>query len=1181
MTSPGQLAPPPLKIQIIGPPVVSKRGQVIKIDRRENRALLFYLAGRIEPVSRAELCDLFWPKDNEITAHKKLREALSRLRTSLQEPDLILSDNGSVGLSPINVENDWKKFSGLILPIISGSEMNSNDPLPDWCYDQLRKAIDLCRGNQFLQGIKMPASIGFENWVGIIDHTYSLMREKIVQRLIDHSIAIGNITEALVWLQMAVNIDPFNLDNNFLMLNCLKERGRIREAFSFLDYLEREYRSSMYEELPEILNNFKERILEKPPHVAKTKESFQWPGGDPGTVPFVGRDDLLKRLENAYHRKGIVYITGEPGSGKSRLAQEFFNRLDFKPRLLFCVGKPMVRSSPFAPLVEGLRSIVSRQEWKELPDFVSEPLGDLFTELKGDDRKFDLHEENPLARQPLLTIFDALLFLLINLSKSRPLLMVVDIADLCDDATIKFLTYLNERNFFKQHGLLVLLSRDDGHNEAFDAYINRSVLANGLEKIYLPPFSLQEIVHLTSVMVGKPISDELINKIRSETGGNPFFLIETIKAFNLIEFDTATYSQADFYPVPATIQAMVNEEVQALSKLARKVLESASVLGKTIMPKVLELMVDLDSADFISALEELQHKSILIGESGLKVDAQYIFPLGQIREVVIDGMSPARKRRLHLDAIKALQEVKGNAPDQATIFAYHYEQAGEPQKAFESWCMAGRFARSRFSVEDTYAAYQRASDLLSDMPLDESKFLVSRLMVEWGDFAYDLDDATTCKQIYNRGFEFGDVSQDSLLIGMALSGWGRVAEMTDEIEEGIELLKRSLFFLGRAEAMGELLEAHVRLGILYELQENYQQALQTFLSGLEIKIDYANKRMLDAAVNLKTQLSMLYCQMGWPVRGEEIADQAVNESHLIDRQSARVQAFTALALAQYHGGKYKKSIQSAKTVRQNAIKLQLDWWIFVLDMILARNFLATGQLDKSWAHIQFALGLKNTTPMRFIYAHHHAIIGDFYRLLDDYKSAEAQYRFGMGTTPNDYQSLENQYMLGLTLCENNRPAEGLEQLNHAIVSSTERGLESIGLLGRYMYLIWSKAEKTDEDRETLKAAIKTAKDRGFGSNWLYGIMFLGLDEEKRGNIEKARDLYNEVASAARLMNNCWYELWALRALVHTTGLSNNEMRQYLDQIRFILDEMGKGAQKRPAAAWFRRFRKSLEQSLKN
>ena len=87
MTSPGQLAPPPLKIQIIGPPAVALRGQVIKIDRRENRALLFYLAGRIEPVSRAELCELFWPKDNEITAHKKLREALSRLRTSLQEPD--------------------------------------------------------------------------------------------------------------------------------------------------------------------------------------------------------------------------------------------------------------------------------------------------------------------------------------------------------------------------------------------------------------------------------------------------------------------------------------------------------------------------------------------------------------------------------------------------------------------------------------------------------------------------------------------------------------------------------------------------------------------------------------------------------------------------------------------------------------------------------------------------------------------------------------------------------------------------------------------------------------------------------------------------------------------------------------------------------------------------------------
>ena len=58
----------------------------------------------------------------------------------------------------------------------------------------------------------------------------------------------------------------------------------------------------------------------------------------------------------------------------------------------------------------------------------------------------------------------------------------------------------------------------------------------------------------------------------------------------------------------------------------------------------------------------------------------YFFDHDQIREVILQEMSPLRKRHLHLAAVNALIKVFGHKPELESIYAYHFEEAGEPAK---------------------------------------------------------------------------------------------------------------------------------------------------------------------------------------------------------------------------------------------------------------------------------------------------------------------------------------------------------------------------------------------------------------------------------------------------------------------------------------------------------------------
>ncbi len=1168
---------PRLQILILGSPEINWDGKPVEISRRLIRLLFYYVASQTGPINRNKLCQLFWPEADDSQAHKNLRESLSKLRAELPDPNIIIAADDDISLESNMVYIDGREFRTVVDPIVTKSTIHSGARLPDYMYMNLRKAMQMCRGDHILDGYSLPESAGLESWLSLSNQGYDYYRLRSLEYLAGHCIAVGNLDEAIDWLGKYAEIDPLNADNNYLILNCLKDRGRIKEAADYITYLEKLHRTLNEEELPVTIAVFRSRLEEFRLAVLK-KEDTDWPGKEVFHSTFVGREDLLKKLQYAYNRKGIISIKGESGCGKSRLLQEFYENLSTRPRLVFCSGKPLVRCSPFEPLIEGLRSTVTAEEWALLPDNVRQNLYRLFPELRDEreNKGSSSIEDNP--GDDLLTIYSGLHAVLMKLAEKKPLLMIIEIVQWCDEATIDFLSYLSDREFFKKHGLLIISSRREEVNPTVEIFIDRNTMLYTLEIIDVPLFTFEETRALVQGILGKDCSEKFLDMVFNSTGGNPYFIIEGLKNSQSINFDPDTFGDESHYPIPPTIQALVNEKVRLLPAKTREVLQSASILGQKFQPKVVEKMVNIKVEELISALEELQKFSILKIENGLLIDSRYEFLHDQVREVILKELSPLRKRTLHLKAMDALLEVNGEKPELASIFAYHCEQAGEYNRAFEFWIKAGQFARVRFSKTDTYYAYRQASSLIPMMQADNTAELILQLVIEWGDYAYDLSDLDTCEHIYNLCYHLGEQSQNPLLLGAGLSGQGRISGMKLLIPEGIEQIQRACYFLDVAGNKAERLEAAARLGILYSLGNQISNAKNTYeeaLSGVPVP---TTQREIDAFTNIQTQLGLIYIMTGWPTKAVEMAEHAHNLSQLIKRRSARVQALAVLSAAQFYTGNYSQSLKHAFNGVAIAEKLNLHWWLSFLEIVIARDHLVMGNMDQCWIYIHSVIEREkeiddNKTALRGIYT----VLGDVYRLFKDAEEAARVYQLGIDGKNDDMPTLENTYLLGLTLARSQDLNTGLELISRVIVTAQEKGLEMVALPAQMAeFMLDPGLVRQEGQTDSLEILANEMTQRGLGTSHIIMDIVKGNSAQKHGEVSDAERHFKRVRDFGAERSNIWIEMYGCQYLLGLYPASSKEHSELRLNAKKVLDKLRERCSLPPLRRLYSNLRKTME-----
>jgi class 3 adenylate cyclase len=429
---------------------------------------------------------------------------------------------------------------------------------------------------------------------------------------------------------------------------------------------------------------------------------------------FLGREAELGRLWSTYRRsveRGgpvLVSLLGDAGVGKTRLMRELWERLaaaDAEPLRRTGRCLPYGEGITFWPLGEVLKEHLGILE-SDSPEEVRRRLGDrkILGLTLGLDVAGDLH---PLAARDRLHA--AWVDFLSEQAAGRPVVLLVEDVHWAEPPLLELLDRLARD--VRGPLLLVATARPD-FSRAWDARVDA-------ETIVLEPL----LPDVAAALV-RALAEQLLPAAREgivqRAEGNPFFVEELIQ---LARDREAT-------EIPDSVQAVLAARIDLLGDADKAALQAAAVMGRAFWTGPMYELVGEHSPD-LSLLESrdfIRRRTA----SSLEGEVEYVFKHALTREVAYNGLTKARRARLHAQFADWLERTGGARDDHASLLAHHYAAAVNADDADLAWRdepselerlrsraivwleRAGDLAVRRYELDDGLALLQRAVELEPD-----------------------------------------------------------------------------------------------------------------------------------------------------------------------------------------------------------------------------------------------------------------------------------------------------------------------------------------------------------------------------------------------------------------------------------------------------------------------------------
>jgi class 3 adenylate cyclase/tetratricopeptide (TPR) repeat protein len=463
-------------------------------------------------------------------------------------------------------------------------------------------------------------------------------------------------------------------------------------------------------------------------------EALGTPAGRPTSeTPLVGRDHELSLIASVWERAvtsdhpHLVTVFGPAGIGKSRLAHEVAEVVRSKGgRELWGRSLPYEEQSPFRAAAEMVRTAAGIFEAEPVADArgkLAKLAGSLFPEpdVAEETRYLSLLlglglDEPP--DEPVHLLF-AMRQLIEHVSERDPLLLVFEDLHWADDALLDLIDYLVAH--VRDHRVVFLaLARP----EFLERRPTWGAGMIGHTTLPLEALTPGETAQVVGALLSTPDAGA-VERVVATAGGNPLFIEELVAA---LEDDP----NAD--ELPATVRAAIAARIDALPPLARTALLNASVIGVTFWRGVVEGLGGIEDID--GALDALEARGLVHrrGESRVEGDVEYSFKHILTRDTAYGTLPRARRRELHAAAAAFIEDATSGSSELAWLLAYHWREAGEPERAVGYLLAAAARARDALATEETYDLYTRALELAGT---DEDR---RRIRLERGRALEELED---------------------------------------------------------------------------------------------------------------------------------------------------------------------------------------------------------------------------------------------------------------------------------------------------------------------------------------------------------------------------------------------------------------------------------------------------------
>ena len=438
-----------------------------------------------------------------------------------------------------------------------------------------------------------------------------------------------------------------------------------------------------------------------------------------GPRRFVNRQGELEVLRHSWvnARNGTgqwVFITGEPGMGKSRLVEEFRSQIKEAHLWVECTGERFFESTPFhvvGRLLEqsfGWRGEESAEERRsqlesalgmagiELP----EAIGLIAEMLKlPPSRQYPLPQIAPeQARSRLLA---SLVAWALNVARLQPLIIVLDDLHWVDPTTVELARMLVEQAV--DVPLMLVTAARPEFRPAWDMEKNcEAIMVRRLSDAHIG-----EIITSSSDVDG--LSRDLVDNVIKRSDGVPIFAEE------LLSFVLDGEGSPTVKDIPSTLVDSLTARLDRLGP-ARRVAQVAAVLGREFAYTLFRAVVSGSDEEVQSALKTLIRADLIYTE-GSPPRATYQFKHALIRDAAYAGLLKSERRELHARVARTISEkFPGLAEAQPALLARHWTEAGEAELAIAAWKTGGDAAFARCAFKEAEEDYRQASVMLDHLP---------------------------------------------------------------------------------------------------------------------------------------------------------------------------------------------------------------------------------------------------------------------------------------------------------------------------------------------------------------------------------------------------------------------------------------------------------------------------------
>ena len=446
----------------------------------------------------------------------------------------------------------------------------------------------------------------------------------------------------------------------------------------------------------------------------------------------VGRQGELQQMSALWERtkvgKGqVALLCGEAGIGKSRLCEEWLDRITDEPHTTIRYQcSPHHTNSPFYPVINQLEHAAGFER-EDLPDVQLRKLTAVLSQAGAAtladipfyaallsipaNGLYSLPDLTP-ARQRDLTIA-ALLRQVLGLALARPVVIVLADAHWINSSTLELFSRCIAS--IKTARVFVLVSF---RPEFFPRWLDESHVT--MLRLNRLPREQSEMI-ISDVAAHKELPHELHEQIIRKADGVPLFaeeLTKTVLKSGLLQ-ETGerfvTVGPQRPLAIPTTLLSSLTARLDRLGPI-REIAQIGAAIGREFSYRLIAALAPVSGPSLHTALAHLAACE-LIFVRGEPPDSTYIFKHALVQDAAYATITRSKRQQLHSRIADALMEVfPETAETQPELMARHLAQAGFTERAIEYLRKAGRRAIERSANAEAIRHLISALESMQSLP---------------------------------------------------------------------------------------------------------------------------------------------------------------------------------------------------------------------------------------------------------------------------------------------------------------------------------------------------------------------------------------------------------------------------------------------------------------------------------